>query len=76
MTLAATVGHMGRKRKADDEPKRRTVSLPLAWFEVAQRLAKKRPTPTTWFLCELIKQAAEAAGETDLPAPPWETEDK
>jgi hypothetical protein len=55
---------------------RRMVGLPEKWFEVAQQLARKKPTPTVWYIVELIKREAEAAGIKDLPPPPWETEDK
>ncbi len=85
MSASATVARMGRKKKqpgddakgdAGKQAPRRAVQLPLKWYEVAQQLARKKPTPTVWYLVELIKREAEAAGFTDLPPPPWETEDK
>ena len=52
------------------------VGLPLSWFAVAQKLARQKPTPTVWYLIELIEKEADAAGITDLPSPTWETEGK
>ena len=83
MQASSTLPRMAKKKKPgggkDDGAKqspRRAVQLPAAWYEVAQQLARKKPTPTVWFLVELIKREAEAAGVTELPPPPWETEDK
>lgn len=88
MTADATLPRMGKKKKdasatgksdTDRHQKaRRMVGLPLQWFEVAQKLARQKspPSPTVWWLCDLIRREAEAAGMTDLPPPPWETEDK
>jgi len=51
---------------------RQAVQLPAAWVQVARRLAAKTPTPTTWYLVTLIRDAAIAAGETNLPPLFWE----
>jgi len=70
---------MGRGKKKDEGEKqapRRAVQLPLPWYEVAQKLAEKGPTPVVWYLVQLLKEKAEAAGMTDLPPPPWKTEEK
>lgn len=84
MTAHGTLHRMAKKKgvagdKGDGgkhQTPRRTVALPLKWFEIAQKLARQKPAPTVWWLVELIKREAEAAGIKDLPPPPWETEDK
>ena len=79
MTAVATIPRMGKKKRPGGQHKtqRRAVQFPLAWFKVAQELARKeKPSPTIWFLVSLVKEKAEAAGLTDLPPLPWESEDK
>jgi hypothetical protein len=68
---------MAKKKDNDRHKKaRRMVGLPSSWFVVAQKLARQKPTPTVWYLVELIRRDAEAAGVKDLPPFPWEDEDK
>ena len=80
MGAAAILPDMGKKKKPTGGPhktERRTIQFPLAWFQVAQRLAKMdKPSPTVWYLVALVKEKAEAAGLNDLPPLPWEVEDK
>jgi hypothetical protein len=85
MSASATVEPMGKKKpsggsgKADGEKRptpRKSVALPLPWYQVAEKLAEKGPTPIVWYLVQLIKEKAEAAGVTDLPLPPWKTDEK
>lgn len=84
METSATLNRMGRNKKAGADKSdggkhqtpRRTVALPLQWYEVAEKLAEKGPTPVVWYLVQLLKEKAEAAGMTDLPPPPWKSEDK
>ncbi len=83
MSASATLPRMAKKKpasegKGDGEKRptsRRSVALPLAWYEVAERIAAKGPTPIVWYLVKLIEKDAQAAGMTDLPPPPWKTED-
>lgn len=51
---------------------RKPVQLPADWLRVAQELAAERPTPVMWFLVEMIREKAEAAGRKDLPPVPWQ----
>ena len=78
MLAVATIPRMGKKKRTGGlhKTERRAVQFPLAWFKVAQRLAKEKPSPTIWYLVSLVKEKAEAAGLTDLPPLPWESEDK
>lgn len=85
--MPTTIDRMGRNRKAPDpdQPKKPTggqhktprvsVQFPKDWLKVARELARKRPTPTVWWLVELIKREAEAAKMADLPPGPWDRED-
>src|SRR5438067_2048807 len=68
MPASATVERMGKKKKDTGEKAdggkqspRRTISLPLAWFEVAEKLAKKGPTPVVWYVVKLIEADARTA---------------
>lgn len=61
-----------RSRSGKHLTPRRNVGLPEPWFQVAQQLASKGPTPVTWWLCQLIRREAEAAGITSLPPMPWQ----
>ena len=70
---------MARKKRTGGlhKTERRAVQFPLAWFEVAQQLARmEKPSPTIWYLVALVKEKAEAAGITNLPPLPWESETK
>lgn len=80
VNLMAAAGTLRRMAKPNDKKPaggkhkkpRRPVQFPSNWYAVAQRLAKKRPMPTVWYLVELVKKDAEANGEKDLPPPPWD----
>ena len=78
MGQTATIRPMGRKRKtpASDGGQHKTprtsVMIPDAWLDIARRRAGTRPMPTLWYLVELIRKDAEAAGETSFPPAPWE----
>lgn len=50
---------------------RKPVQFPAEWLAVARRMAATRPTPVVWYMIELIRKDAEAAGVTDLPPTPW-----
>ncbi len=50
---------------------RKPVQFPEDWLKVAKRMASRRPAPVVWYLIELIRLDAEAAGEVDLPPLPW-----
>lgn len=78
-----TLSPMGRKRKSDTpadkksgehKKPRQMVGIPKDWYKVAQSIARKRPTPTLWWIIALIKSEAEKEGISDLPPTPWETE--
>lgn len=52
---------------------RKPVQIPVDWIKLARRRAvADRPVPLVWYLIELIKRDAEAAGEEGIPAVPWE----
>lgn len=83
---AATLPVMGKKKPDGREPgdsgrhktPRKNLGLPEDWFNLAQRLAREgKPTPTVWWLIELIAEAAIRAGvkESELPVRPWERRD-
>ena len=70
-------GRKGSKKTSGGIHKvpRRMVGIPLPWFELAQKMARKKPTPTVWYLVDLIRREADAMGEP-IPPLPWETESR
>ena len=52
------------------------MQFPEDWLAVARRRAvAERPVPLVYYLIELIKKDAEAAGDKDLPQVPWASEE-
>jgi hypothetical protein len=74
MIRAATLPRMAKRKSGEHKTPRRPIQFPMDWFEVAQQLAAKRPTPTVWYLVQLVKADAEAQGIKKLPKTPWEKE--
>lgn len=64
---------MAKKKKVSGKhaTPRKPVQMPADWLAVAQDMAADRKTPTVWFLIDLIRQEAEAAGKSPLPPVPW-----
>lgn len=64
---------MAKKKKSGKHTSpRKPVQFPADWLEVARRRAvAERPVPLMWYLIELVKKDAEAAGEKNLPPVPW-----
>jgi len=61
-----------RKKSGRHATPRKPVQFPADWLDVARRRAvAERPVPLVYYLIELIKKDAEAAGDTDLPPVPW-----
>ena len=50
---------------------RKPVQLPADWLAVAQEIASERMTTAGWFIVDLIRREAEAAGRKKLPPLPW-----
>jgi hypothetical protein len=79
---------MGKKKRGEAEAgskggrhktARKMIGLPEPWFDVAAALAKQdqeRPMPVVWYLVKLIERAAKDGGISELPPPPWETDEK
>ena len=62
-----------KKQSGKHQAERRPVQLHLDWFNVAKKRAvADRPVALVYYLIELIKKDAEAAGMKDLPPVPWE----
>lgn len=62
-----------KKVSGEHSTPRKPVQMPADWLELAKRRAGTRPMPLVWYLIELIKKDAEAAGEKSLPVVPWAT---
>lgn len=63
---------MGKKKSGERATPRQPVQVPTDWLRIAKAMAAKRPAPVVWYLIELVKRDAEAAGLTDLPPTPWD----
>ena len=67
------LGMAKKKKSGKHATPRRPVQFPVDWLLVAKRRAvADRPVPLMWYLVELVKRDAEAAGVKDLPPVPWE----
>lgn len=74
------------KRKRADRPAdsgthktpRTGVFIPTDWVDVADALASAQKMNRVWWLIDLIRQAAVAAGrpESELPRTPWDQQAK
>jgi hypothetical protein len=60
-----------KKQSGEHSTPRKPVQIPANWLKVAKTLAATRPAPVVWYLIELVKRDAEAAGIKDLPPVPW-----
>jgi hypothetical protein len=65
---------MAKKKpnSAGGRSKRDSVFMPAGWSEVAEKLAEKARQPIGWYVVELLKREADAAG-IPTPAAPWES---
>lgn len=61
-----------KKVSGEHSTPRWSVQIPAEWGRIARKLASKTRQPANWYVLSLLAEAAEAAGETDLPPLPWE----
>lgn len=74
MDAVLTLDRMAKKKPSGGKNKtpRTPVQMPDDWLGIARLRARSGQKPTLWYLIALIQQDAAQAGITDLPAPPWE----